>query len=269
MSTSVVESAIRRLANTMRIYGEEFIRYPALVAVDQEEAIENLDRAFEAKLEAFHTLYDVSKGLMKYFDHADTSLIIALRNALHHQNHPLFCSLLPELWLKGNPERLLGAAFLLARHTSISGAPSPMGHYIKLDDIYLRLDPGKQSPYLDSVASAERIERRFRLLEDGLALQDIWGKAKRERYPDEQVYLDVMPIFISAVARTFIALEAAGMQFKGFDADTYKKPFTSELQINLKSLEFRSLRMNDLQILLGPKLTLSQAAIEYPTEPQT
>lgn len=263
---NVVESAIRRLANTMRLYGEAFVRYHDLVEVDQEEAIENIDRAFEANLEAFHTLYDVSKQLVKYFDHADTSLIIALRNALHHQDHPLLFSLLPELWLKGNPERLLGAAFLLARHTIISGAPSPMSHYIKLEDIYSRLDPRKKSPYLDSVMRADKAESRFQLLEGGLAIQDIWDKAHRERYPDQQVYLDLMPIFISAVARTFIVLEAAGVQFKGFDATTYKKLFTSELQIDLKSLEFRSLRMSDLQIFLGPKLTLNQAAIKYPIE---
>lgn len=263
MSKDVIESAIRRLANAMRIYGEEFYRYSRLVAVDPEEAIENLDRAFDAKLEAFHSLYDISKGVVKYFDHADTSLIIALRNALHHRDHPLFFSLLPELWLTGTPERWLGATFLLARHASIGGNPSLMSHYVKLEDIYFRLDPRKESQYLDSLPGKVRVDERFRLLEDGLALQHIWDEAKRERYPDRQVYLDIMPIFISAVARTFISLEAAGVEFKGFDANAYKIPFTSELRINLKSIEFRSLRISDLQVRMGPRLTLNEAAIGY------
>lgn len=271
MNMSAVERAIGKLANNMRLYVEAFIRYGDLVEADREEAIENLDRAFEAKLEAFHALYDVSKRLVKYFDYADTSLIIALRNSLHHQDHPLFCNLLPELWLKGNPERLLGAAFLLARHKTIGGGPSPMSHYIKLEDIHLRLDPRKKSSFLESAISAKKVkslESRFQLLESGLFLQHIWDIARRKRYPDKQVYLDVMPIFISAVARTFIALEEAGVQFKGFDAATYQKPFTSELQIDLKSLEFSSLRMSDMQIFFGPKLTLNQAAIKYPIEMQ-
>ena len=61
MEKEIVQRAVSRLANTMRIYGEEHIRYKGLVAIDKEEAIENLDRAWEATLEAFHTLYDVSK----------------------------------------------------------------------------------------------------------------------------------------------------------------------------------------------------------------
>ena len=39
------------------------MRFPSLMEVDREEAITNLDLAFEAKLEMFHTLYDVSKGM--------------------------------------------------------------------------------------------------------------------------------------------------------------------------------------------------------------
>lgn len=45
----------------MRLYGEAQMRFGNLVQVDPEEAVDNVDRAFEAKLEAFHTLYDVSK----------------------------------------------------------------------------------------------------------------------------------------------------------------------------------------------------------------
>jgi hypothetical protein len=260
MTLAVIETALTRLANSMRIYCEAYIRYQRLVETDKEEAIENLDRAFESKLEAFHSLYDVSKDLVQYFDHPDTCLIIALRNALHHRNHPLLTSLLPELWLSGDPVRLLGAAYLLSRHTMVSGGPSPMNHYVKLEDIYSRLDPKKNSPYIETTMSRQRLERRFLLLESGLALDKIWSKAKLDRYPDNQVYLDIIPVFISAVARTFTTLQAAGVKFQGFDASTYKTPFTSELRVNLNSYEFKLFRMNHLQIAFGPKLTINNAA---------
>lgn len=41
----------------------------------------------EAKLETFHSLYDVAKDLFDYFDHEDTAVLILLRNAVHHRNH--------------------------------------------------------------------------------------------------------------------------------------------------------------------------------------
>jgi len=47
-STQVIANALGRFANAMRLYGEAFLRYQSLVAIDKEEAIHNLDRAFEA-----------------------------------------------------------------------------------------------------------------------------------------------------------------------------------------------------------------------------
>ncbi|MFL9764903.1 hypothetical protein [Vibrio cyclitrophicus] len=57
----IQEQALSKLANAMRIYGEAHMNFNRLKLVDAEEAIDNLDRALEAKLEAFHSLYDVTK----------------------------------------------------------------------------------------------------------------------------------------------------------------------------------------------------------------
>ncbi|RAI17992.1 hypothetical protein SAMN06265338_12023 [Rhodoblastus acidophilus] len=67
MSLETVDNVISNLANYMRLYGEANIRFGSLFDIDREEAIHNLERAFEAKLEAFHTLYDVSKEHFPYF----------------------------------------------------------------------------------------------------------------------------------------------------------------------------------------------------------
>lgn len=58
-----VQRAWERLSNAMRLYGEAVMRFPSLMEIDREEAITNLDLAFEAKLETFHSLYDVSLTL--------------------------------------------------------------------------------------------------------------------------------------------------------------------------------------------------------------
>jgi hypothetical protein len=208
-----------------------------LFKVDREEAINNLDRAFEAKLEAFHTLYDVSKTLFPYFDHGDTALLIAARNAIHHRDHPLFRSLYSRLFLDDGPSRWLGASFLLATYPTLHGAPIRMSHYIRLDELDARLDPKHASPHFDTFLRLDRAEQRFMLIDRQLGLAAIRQKGSSERYPEDQIYMDLVPVFTSAVCRVFKVMKA-GIAFKGYDADVYMEPFTSEIEVNLSNPTF-------------------------------
>lgn len=236
----IIEGAISNFANTMRIYGEANLRFGGLFKVDPEEAIDNIDRAFEMKLEGFHTLYDVSKKIFPYFDHGDTALLIAVRNAIHHRNHPLFRSLNRRLHLEGGAERI-GASFLLASHPTSHGGRILMPHYIRLDDLDARIDPLLASPYLDKSTKGDKSIRRLEVVNNQLSLATIRERASRDRYPNDQTYLDLMPIFVSAVCKVFKAMKAAGIGFKGFDAETYATPFTSEIAVDLSHLEFKRL----------------------------
>lgn len=237
----MIEAAISNLANSMRIYVEAAYRYNPLFKVDPEEAIDNIDRAFEMKLEGFHTLYDLSKGIFPYFDHGDTAVLIAVRNAIHHRNHPLFYSLNRRLHLEHGIERWLGASFLLARHPTNHGSQILMSHYVMLDDLDARIDPLRESPYLDKSTKRDRAMRRLEIVNSQLSLPSIRERATRDRYPKDQVYLDLMPVFVSAVCKVFKAMKAAGIGFKGFDAETYAKPFTEEIAVDLRNLEFKRL----------------------------
>ena len=237
---AAAEAAISTLANTMRIYGETHVRFGGLVAIDREEAINNLDRAFEAKLEAFHTLYDVSKTEFPYLDYGDTSLLIAVRNAIHHRDHPLFQSLYARLFLGAGPTSWHGASFLLASHPTLhdGGGPARMNHFIRLDDMDARLCPTGGSLHRDMRLKGVPAERRFSLIDRELALGGVRAEALRHRYPADQVYLDLMPVFMSAVARIFKAMKAAGVGFRGYDADVYSVPFTTEIEIDLQHPTF-------------------------------
>ncbi len=243
VNTRGVERAVAVLANTMRLYVEAHTRFPGLFDVDREEAVNNLDRAFEAKLNAFHSLYDVSKSLFPYPDFGDTALLIAVRNALHHHDHPLFHSFLSRLYLEDGFERWEGASFLLAKHPTRHGAPILMTHLVRLDDIDTRLDPTRASPLLDTQMKGARAIKRFEVIDSGLALPLVRQHGALERYPEDQVYLDLMPIFISAVCRVFRALNAAGVMFKGDDAQTYLAPFTTEIDVDLQAPGFRAMRI--------------------------
>lgn len=240
---SAIEGAISNLANTMRLYGESHLRFSRLFKIDREEAINNLDRAFEAKLEAFHTLYDVSKALFSYFDHGDTALLIAVRNAIHHRNHPLFHSLYSRLFLGDDTSRWRGASFLLATYPTLHGAPILMNHHIRMDDLDARFDLRRASLHLDVSLRTDRAEQRFMLIERQLGLAAIRQKGSNERYPESQTYLNLIPIFTSATCRVFKAMRAAGIIFKGFDAGAYVEPFTTEIEVDLSSPTFTVLRI--------------------------
>jgi len=240
---SETETAISLLANNMRLYAEAQLRFGGLAKVDREEAINNVDRTFESTLEAFHTLYDVSKADFPYFGFADTCLLIALRNALHHRNHPLFRSLNTTIWLDGDADRLRGAAYLLARHRVMGDAPILMRHHFKLDDFCSRLNPALGSQFCDTMLSAERALARFRVISNSLSFERIYERGRLDRYPSKQVYLDVVPILISAVARVFKAMHDAGARFRGFDAETYLDPFTTEIAVDLDEIDFSTMRI--------------------------
>ncbi len=225
----------------MRICVEANWRFSEIFKVDREEAIDNIDRAFEMKLEAFHTLYDVSKDVFPYFEHADTALLIAVRNAIHHRNHPLFRTLNHRLHIQDGAEGWLGASFLLANHHTLHGGNIRMSHYLRLDDLDARLDPSVASPYLDSFIKGAKAQQRSELINKRLSLQIVRTRASQERYPDDHVYLDLMPIAVSAVCKVFKAMAKAGIEFKGFDASTYVTPFTSELAVDINHLEFKRL----------------------------
>lgn len=233
-----VERAIGVLANTMRLYVEAHMRFGSLFDVDREEAVNNLDRAFEAKLNAFHSLYDVSKSLFPYFAHGETALLITVRNALHHRNNPLFQSFLSRLYLEDSSKRLRGATFLVSRHPTRHGPPLRMTHPVRLDDLDARLDPVRDSPYLDAFVKGVKAAERQHLIEQDLAVGLIRAEAAKERYPEGQVYLDLMPVFVAAVSRVFKALKSAGVSFKGNDAQVYATPFTCEIEVDLQAPTF-------------------------------
>lgn len=243
VNTRAVERAIDVLANTMRLYIEANLRFGGLFDIDREEAVNNLDRGFEVKLNAFHSLYDASRSLFPYADFGDTALLIAVRNALHHQNAPMFHSLLSRLYLADGLARWEGAAFLLARHPTRHGGRISMSHPIRLDEIDARLDPDRAAPELDTQQKGQRAIRRFAVINQGLALPAIRQRGALERYPADQVYVDLMPVFTSAVVRVFKALRAAGVTFRGHDARTYLEPFTSEIEVDLQNPTFSALKI--------------------------
>ena len=228
----------------MRIYVENHLDFQRQVRVDKEEAVDNLDRAFESKLEAFHSLYDVSKAHLDYFAHADTASLILIRNALHHRDHLLFRSWNQEMALGEGFRKYLGAEFLLVDYPTLR-SPSKMRYFYKLEDFYHRIDETMASPYLEKMMGPANRRKLLKQINSELFFSEIRRRAELERYPLKQVYVNAIPIFISATCRAFSALKEAGVEFQGGDTKTYENPFVNELEVDFSRFTCTPLRITE------------------------
>lgn len=213
--TTAAQRAWEGLSNSMRLYVESKLRFKEIFALDKEEAVKNQDLAVEAKLEKFHTLYDVTKNLpgFNYFEHGDTSLLIALRNAIHHhEDHQLFQSWNARIFLNDGLKRLDGAEFLLGSTTPTEDAIMVRFYYL-LNDFYSRLPALKNA------------DKQRDLWESELQFSAIAKEGEEGRYPKDQVYVDVMPAFMSAVRRVRGWLDSTGFTPVGSDSEAYFECF--------------------------------------------
>lgn len=168
----ILQHAIKKLSNSIRIYSETRHNFQMLVRIDKEEAIDNLNRAFESKLEAFHSLYDVSKTHLDYFAHADTASLILVRNAIHHRDHLLFRSWNQEMALDEGSRKYLGAEFLLIDYP-ILGAQSKMRYLYKIEDFYNRIDDAMASPYLEKMMGPVKRQKLLDQINSDLFFSEI------------------------------------------------------------------------------------------------
>lgn len=83
-------------------------------------------------------------------------------------------------------------------------------------------------------------DRRHRLVVGDLGLNEMYEEGTRQGFYADQIYLDVMPIYVSGVCRVFKALNDSGVKFKGFDAGVYLEPFTAEIEVDLKALQYQT-----------------------------
>lgn len=238
----ILQHAVEKLCNALRLNAEEAQKFDSLVKIDKEEAVANIDASFERILETFHTLYDVSKKKigLDFLAHSDTSLIIILRNAIHHRDHPLFRSWhlvsADDAWTK----RHYGASLLLSNYDTFTPTQPYFIYYYKLIDLLDRLDPERKSEY-QAVFPRRPEERSIILMSmyTNLGFKDVINNATKERYPLEQVYFNVYPILHSALVRIFGALNTISFEPKGYDSSVYLKHFSTECIFNLKKPVFK------------------------------
>jgi hypothetical protein len=144
-------------------------------------------------------------------------LVIVLRNAVHHRDHELFVSWNAAIVLSGGPSAKAGAAYLLGSHSAPDDYVTSRAFYL-LNDFYARLAMPKE---MTKIRSREALKQ---LWEAKLGWELV-SRGERERYPKTQVYFDVMPVLISAVAHVARSLRSFGVTPVRSDGEIYLESF--------------------------------------------
>lgn len=208
-----IQDAWDALSSTFRLYGEARHAARPLLGGDIEDAVSNLDRAFEQKLEKFHTLYDLTRRLkgFEYFGRADTSLVLTLRNAVHHRDHDLFVSWNRQVLLEGGLRAKAGAAYLVGSAHPFEDEMVARFLY-PLQDFYRRLETGEQVKEPAKLRALWNADLRF---------GELAHVAERQGYPCRQVYVDVVPPLMSAMRTVVGWLQETSFTPRGPDGETF------------------------------------------------
>ncbi|MGK5011563.1 hypothetical protein [Janthinobacterium sp. MDB2-8] len=214
--TTAIQHAWENLSNTLRLYVESHMDFAALYKVDRPDAVTRQDRALEAKLEKFHTLYDVTKHVpgFDFFRHADTSLLIVMRNAIHHRDHPLFVSWEAFVLAQEAAEKLPSNSYLFASTTPEANRMM-LRYYVPLDDFRERLT----SPM---VKNADALSL---LWDQDLRFAQMRHVGSEKGFEAKSVYVDMMPAFISAMHRLRGWLSTMDFVPSGSDGRIYFESF--------------------------------------------
>ncbi len=240
---NIIEANLDRLCNMLRLLAETAENVKRLKHIDLEEAVNNFDRSFEGVLEAFHSLYDVTNDKIDYFEHADTSLIILIRNAIHHRDHPLFKSWNAEMNLNKGYKKYIGAEFLLCSYAPVEKDTHVMKYYYKLVDIYDRLDKSRSSPYLVTRINIQNMARQLFAINSELGFKKICQYATENRYPLDQIYINIIPILQAAIKRVFLVLNNNDLAIKGYDSKVYFNFFQNYGFFNFEEIIYFKQRM--------------------------
>ncbi|MGL4604176.1 MAG: hypothetical protein ACRCU9_08505 [Iodobacter sp.] len=142
----------------------------------------------------------------------------------------------------GGLEKNNGAEFLLASNR-VCNRPPLMKYYYKLEDILLRLDDSLNSPFLENRMKPKQRSDLLQKIMDQLKFDKVIEYAKSNRYPLNQIYINLIPIFTSAVVKVFSELKSNGFEFIGDDAKIYEEPFTNELNVDYSVMDYRPVRV--------------------------
>jgi len=194
MTKRNIINKINELSTEMRIYLEQSLK-THLIEIDNEEYITNLINSQKSMLEKYHALYDLLKpysNKFNYFDYGECILPVEIRNIIHHSLYPLR-SWLESIQLHEQYREYNGAEFLLANYDGYDVITRPLIEiYFNYEDI-VNYNNEKVNQSKNNLSKYE----------SDLSFKKIEENANVERYPHNQIYINIMPIILNSLKRIY------------------------------------------------------------------
>ena len=213
------EDAYRRLSTGLRVYVEASGNFQRRARDDFEEAIDNLDHAFDAVLQGIHSTCDAMQTediRLGTYSAGDIAVCTIVRNAKHH-NAGLFRSW-NQLVFEGLVRDNHGATMLMVEHPSVEEPILPPSKYfVPFQDFQARIDA--QHNHIPAAVDAMEILNR------DCGFDGIRAHANGNRFPESQVYISLIPFVCNAVTRITNHLDQNGCAFSRYDPNVYATHF--------------------------------------------
>lgn len=209
----MISERFETLAQSFRVFAEQQFTFHRLLLVDAPEAVGNLDHAIDGILNAFHGLFDATKGeandAFNFYNDPFCAFVLRLRNARHHNQANGLRNIYRRARYEAPP-----ADYLLVDFAAREDGGSYGEYYIAWADV-LAIHDVQPDKYADSIAVS-----RQELHADEF---ETW--CAEQGYNAEQIFVNLIPVLAAACSACTPAIKGF-IDPQSVEAEAFLRIFT-------------------------------------------
>lgn len=196
-----IEYQFECLSQAMRIQLEQINKYPALVKIDEKEAVFNIEIIVKSVLDCFHNIFDAIQTLsnrnIDFYQYPELHLIILIRNAKHH-NNPL-----KSIFFEENDIVFVDFKF-------------------EQESLPCLIYPLKWSDIINKIQSNSKSSAKYPEIRTFIHADEFESISQTKHCNNEKVYINVIPLMLQAgrklveLCKAYIPNELGSVEAKFF-----------------------------------------------------
>lgn len=190
-----MNKAFDKLAHALRQFMERVFESKELLEIDEDESIGNMESSFEAVLNSFHSLKDISekKGIQfDWYNQVQPFLLITIRNARHHNISNNIRSIFNKVKYSKQIESIICVNF-----EAVEEGANCFEYYISWYDLISLFD---LSP---KVSKIKNPQQKKLLIIDYLDGERLNSYSKLYKTNAENIFINVVPLIINSMTSLF------------------------------------------------------------------
>lgn len=232
--TDGISDAFEDLSHALRVLLEANIKahHGRLLQVDRAEAVGNIDNGYASVLNAFHSIYDAvvknpDQDSLNWYHHPELAVILALRNARHH-NHSKKIRSLYSYHAQESADMGKMSMYVLVDFPAQEEDADTFELYLSWGDLdRLLLMPKSVSKIREEVGDGIR---------QYIGSSNFRDYAQHFQLNEEQVFFNVVPLIVNAAAILVPAISRF-ITPASTESETFLSLFSSMLPANTKQHE--------------------------------